>query len=452
MDLNWQKWSKRLSGRASESQVYNLNDPRWGQDDRPSDQNDRPQSDDRPSGQRPGQQGPNQGPPDLDELWRDFNRKLGGILGGGGQGGGRQSGVASGGSGGSGASRFGIGMIVVLAVLIWAGTGIFIVQEGEQAVVTRFGKYSKTVDAGFQWRLPYPFEQHETVSTTQLRSVDVGGDRVIPATGLRESSMLTADENIVDIRFVVQYRLNDARAYLFETSDPTTAVVKAAETSVREVVGKMKMDEALVEERDQIAPRVRGLMQTILDRYKVGIEVVGVNLQLVRPPVQVQEAFDDVLKASQERDRQKNEAQAYANNVVPRARGTASRMVEDAEGYRARIVAQAEGDARRFAEIQAEYAKAPQVTRERLYIDAMKDVYRNTTKVMVDTRSGSNVMYLPLDKITEMSSRGTARTGSTANSAGSTSSASSTGSSSSSSQTGNNALRDDLRSRDRGSR
>ncbi|GAA6141190.1 hypothetical protein NBRC116584_10080 [Hydrogenophaga sp. 5NK40-0174] len=343
-------------------------------------------------------------------------------------------------------------MIVVIALLIWAGTGIFIVQEGEQAVITRFGKYSKTVDAGFQWRLPYPFERHETVSTTQLRSVDIGGDRLIPATGLRDSSMLTADENIVDIRFVVQYRLNDARAYLFETSDPVTAVVKAAETSVREVVGKMKMDDALVEERDQIAPRVRGLMQTILDRYKVGIEVVGVNIQLVRPPVQVQDAFDDVLKARQERDRQKNEARAYANNVVPKARGTASRMVEDAEGYRARIVAQAEGDARRFAAIQAEYAKAPQVTRERLYIDAMKDVYRNTTKVMVDTRSGSNVMYLPLDKIAEMSSRRAAGASApAANDSGSSNTSAGT-SAGSGSQNSNNSLRDDLRSRDRGGR
>ncbi len=451
MDLNWQKWSKRFSGRASETQVYNLNDPRWGQEDRPSEQGDRQQPEERPGGQRPGQQGPNQGPPDLDELWRDFNRKLGGILGGGGgQGGGRAGGGSSG--GGGGASRFGVGMVGVLALLIWAGTGIFIVQEGEQAVVTRFGKYSKTVDAGFQWRLPYPFEQHETVSTTQLRSVDIGGDRLIPATGLRDSSMLTADENIVDIRFVVQYRLNDARAYLFETSDPGMAVVKAAETSVREVVGKMRMDEALVEERDQIAPRVRRLMQTILDRYKVGIEVVGVNLQLVRPPVQVQEAFDDVLKASQERDRQKNEAQAYANNVVPRASGTASRMLEEAEGYRARIVAQAEGDARRFAAIQTEYAKAPQVTRERMYIDAMKDVYRNTTKVMVDTRNGSNVMYLPLDKITEMSARGAAGSAASGQSDTSASTAASSNGSDSTNQTSNNSLRDDLRSRSRGSR
>jgi membrane protease subunit HflK len=232
--------------------------------------------------------------------------------------------------------------------------------------------------------------------------VDVGRDAIVPATGLRESSMLTEDENIVDIKFVVQYRLKDAREYLFESRDPDGAVVKAAETAVREVVGKMKMDAALVEERDQIAPRVRQLMQTILDRYKVGIAVESVNLQLVRPPEQVQAAFDDVLKAGQERNRAKDEAQAYANDVVPRARGAASRLNEEAEGYRSRIVAQAEGDAQRFRSILAEYQKAPQVTRDRMYVDTMKEVFSSVTKVMVDAKSGSNLLYLPLDKIVQM--------------------------------------------------
>ena len=202
----------------------------------------------------------------------------------------------------------------------------------------------------------------------------------------------------------MQYRLNDARAFLFESRDPDAAVVKVAETAVREVVGKMKMDAALAEERDQIAPRVRTLMQNILDRYKVGIEVVGINLQQggVRPPEQVQASFDDVLKAGQERERAKNEAQAYANDVVPRARGAASRLTEEAEGYRARIVAQAEGDSQRFRSVLAEYQKAPQVTRERMYTDAMQEIYSNVTKVLVDSKSGSNLLYLPLDKIMQM--------------------------------------------------
>ena len=391
--------------------VFNLNDPRWGRGEeggeRPGASDDGQRQPTRP--QRPqGPQGPNQGPPDLDELWRDFNRKLGGLFGGKGGGGG------SGMGGGQGsfnpnpkAAGIGAGLIGGVALLIWLGTGFFIVQEGQQAVITQFGRYHSTVGAGFQWRLPYPVQRHETVFVTQLRSVDVGRDAIVPATGLRESSMLTEDENIVDIKFVVQYRLKDAREFLFESRDPDAAVVKAAETAVREVVGKMKMDAVLAEEREQIAPRVRALMQTILDRYKVGIDVARVALQQggVRPPEQVQAAFDDVLKASQERDRAKNEAEAYANDVVPRARGAASRLKEEAEGYRARIVAQAEGDAQRFRSILTEYQKAPQVTRDRMYVDTMKDVFNNVTKVMVDSKAGSNLLYLPLDKIMQVTAQ-----------------------------------------------
>jgi modulator of FtsH protease HflK len=395
--------------------MFNLNDPRWGRgDDEPrNDAGQEPGRDDdrNPQRQPPRGQGPNQGPPDLDELWRDFNRKLGGLLGNKGRGGNQGGGNGSGGNGGMQgfnpnpkATGIGFGLIAGVAVLIWMGTGFFIVQEGQQAVITQFGKYHSSVGAGFNWRLPYPIQRHETVFVTQIRSVDVGRDNVVPATGLRESAMLTEDENIVEIKFAVQYRLNDARAFLFESRDPDAAVVKVAETAVREVVGKMKMDAALAEERDQIAPRVRTLMQSILDRYKVGIEVVGINLQQggVRPPEQVQASFDDVLKAGQERERAKNEAQAYANDVVPRARGAASRLTEEAEGYRARIVAQAEGDSQRFRAVLTEYQKAPQVTRERMYTDAMQEIYSNVTKVLVDSKSGSNLLYLPLDKIMQM--------------------------------------------------
>ncbi|MDO8373941.1 MAG: FtsH protease activity modulator HflK, partial [Polaromonas sp.] len=277
--------------------------------------------------------------------------------------------------------------------------------EGQQAVITQFGKYQSTVGAGFNWRLPYPIQRHEIVVVTQIRSVDVGRDVVIKATGLRDSAMLTEDENIVEIKFAVQYRLSDARAYLFESKDPASAVVQAAETAVREVVGKMKMDLALAEERDQIGPRVRVLMQTILDRYKVGVEVVAINLQQsgVRPPEQVQAAFDDVLKAGQERERAKNEAQAYANDVIPRAVGSASRLKEEADAYKARIAAQAQGDAQRFSSVLVEYQKAPQVTRDRMYTDAMQQVYSNVTKVLVESKQGSNLLYLPLDKIMQQS-------------------------------------------------
>jgi modulator of FtsH protease HflK len=395
--------------------MFNLNDPRWGRDEGGQDgRND----EDARGGQRPRGQGPNQGPPDLDELWRDFNRKLGGLLGNrrpNGQGGPNNGGGNGGGGGRPGfnpnpkAAGFGAGLIIGIAVLIWLGTGFFIVQEGQQAVITQFGRYHSTVGAGFNWRLPYPVQRHETVFVTQLRSVDVGRDNIVPATGLRESSMLTEDENIVDIKFVVQYRLSDARAFLFESRDPDLAVLKAAETAVREVVGKMRMDAVLAEERDQIAPRVRTLMQTILDRYNVGIDVVAVNLQQggVRPPEQVQAAFDDVLRAGQERERAKNEAEAYANDVVPRARGTASRLIEESEGYKARISAQAQGDAQRFKSVLAEYQKAPQVTRDRLYTETMQQIYGNVTKVLVDTRNGgSNLLYLPLDRLMQAAGSG----------------------------------------------
>ncbi|MCX7814938.1 MAG: FtsH protease activity modulator HflK [Tepidimonas ignava] len=373
--------------------MFNLNDPRWG----------RGGPDDDGRARRP-RDGDGQ-PPDLDELWRDFNRKLGGLFGGRGGGG---DGGRSGWPGAEPPRRpdakgagIGVGLIAGVAVLIWLGTGFFVVQEGQQAVITQFGRYHSTVGAGFNWRLPYPIQRHETVFVTQIRSVDIGRDAIVRATGLRESAMLTEDENIVEIKFAVQYRLSDARAYLFNSRDPDAAVVKAAETAVREVVGKMKMDAALAEEREQIAPRVRTLMQTILDRYNVGIEIVGINLQAggVRPPEQVQAAFDDVLKAGQERERAKNEAEAYANDVVPRARGAAARLLQEAEGYKARIVAQAQGDAQRFALVQAEYAKAPQVMRERLYLEAMQQIYANVTKVLIDTRQQSSLLYLPLDKI-----------------------------------------------------
>jgi membrane protease subunit HflK len=298
-----------------------------------------------------------------------------------------------------------LGLAAGVVVLIWLATGFFIVQEGQQAVITQFGRYHSTAGAGFNWRAPFPIQRHEVVFVTQIRSLDVGRDTIIKATGLRESAMLTEDENIVEIKFAVQYRLTDARAYLFESKNPTDSVMQAAETAVREVVGKMRMDAALSEDREQIAPRVRSIMQVILDRYNVGIEVVGINLQQggVRPPEQVQAAFDDVLKAGQERERAKNEAEAYANDVIPRAVGSASRLKEEADAYKSRLVAQAQGDAQRFKSLYSEYQKAPQVTRDRLYINAMQEIYSSVTKVLVESKQGSNMLYLPLDKIMQLS-------------------------------------------------
>jgi modulator of FtsH protease HflK len=400
--------------------MFNLNDPRWGRDeDKSTPEESKPEAnnDDRPAARPPKPQGkgPNQGPPDLDELWRDFNRKLSGLFGGA-KGGPKRGGFGGNNNGGGGGSfqpdmksaGIGAGLIAAVALLIWLGTGFFIVQEGQQAVITQFGKYNNTVGAGFNWRLPYPVQRHEVVVVTQIRSVDVGRDTIIKATGLRDSAMLTEDENILDVKFSVQYRLSDARAYLFETKDPTAAVVQAAETAVREVVGKMRLNAALGEEREQIAPRIRVLAQAILDRYKIGIEIVAINMQQggVRAPDQVQAAFDDVNKAGQERERAKNEGQAYANDVIPRAVGSASRLKEEADAYRARIVAQAEGDSQRFRSVLGEYQKAPQVTRDRMYIEAMQQVYSNVTKVMVESRLGSNLLYLPLDKIMQATGAG----------------------------------------------
>ena len=384
--------------------VFNLNDGRWG---RGQDQQNNASNGSDPGNQSPpppeGNRRPpsSNGPPDLDELWRDLNRKLGQLFGGNGSGNNPPSG---GGQGPFKNAGWGLGIVGGIAFLIWLGSGFFIVQEGQQAVITQFGRYDSTVGAGINWRMPYPIQRHEVVFVTQIRSLDIGRDAIIKATGLRESAMLTEDENIVEIKFAVQYRLTDARAYLFESKNPTDAVMQAAETAVREVVGKMRMDAALSEDREQIAPRVRKIMQTILDHYNVGIEVVGINLQQggVRPPEQVQAAFDDVLKAGQERERAKNEAEAYANDVVPRAVGSASRLKQEADAYKSRIVAQAQGDAQRFRSLYAEYQKAPQVTRDRLYINAMKEIYGNVTKVLVESRQGSNMLYLPLDKIMQM--------------------------------------------------
>ncbi|HEU5296891.1 MAG TPA: FtsH protease activity modulator HflK [Burkholderiaceae bacterium] len=344
--------------------------------------------------------GRNDGPPDLDELWRDFNRRLGGLFGT--KGGSRRSDSNGGGppyQPDMKSAGIGISLIALVVLLVWAGSGFFIVQEGQQAVVSTFGKYSYTSDAGFQWRFPYPFQAHETVPVTQLRSKEIGRNNVVQATGLRDSSMLTQDENIVDIRFTVQYRLKDARAYLFENRDPDAAVEQAAESAVREIVGRSKVDSVLYEQREALSTDLVKLVQTQLDRLGAGILVVNVNVQNVQVPEQVQAAFNDAVKAGADRDRLKNEGQAYSSDVVPKARGTAARLREEAQGYKQRVIAQADGDAQRFRSVLAEYQRAPAVTRDRLYLETMQQVYSSVSKVMVESRNGSNLLYLPLDRL-----------------------------------------------------
>ncbi len=425
------------------SRMFNLNDGRWGRSDNaapppPDDASSGsggaptpPPAPPQPAAPSPapsqpsggsggGSGGPNQGPPDLDELWRDFNRKLGGLFGGNKQppksdqtDWNRYNQGGNGGGGNNGgfqpdmkSAGIGAGLIGVVALLIWLGTGFFIVQEGQQAVITRFGALNRTVDAGFNWRIPYPFERHETVALTQLRSIEIGRNTAVGNSGLKDWSVLTQDENIVDVRFTIQYRLKSAADYLFQNRTPDEAVVKAAESAIREVVGKSGMDTVLNKDRESIQRDVAKSVQFQLDRYKSGIDIQNVNITNVQPPEAVQAAFDDALKAGQDRDRAKNDGQSYANDVIPRARGAASRLKEEADGYKARVVAQAEGDSQRFRVIYTEYAKAPQVTRDRMYLDAMQQIYSNTTKILVDSKQGNSLLYLPLDKIMQMSNAG----------------------------------------------
>jgi len=358
--------------------LMSLNDPQWGR---------------RPSGG-------NQGPPDLEELWRNINRKLEGLFG-------RRGGGPERTPGAGPRSLGGIGLLAVLVLVVWLASGFYIVPEGQRGVVLRFGKLVETTMPGPRWHLPYPIESAEVVNLLGVRTVEVGYRNNVKSKVLKESLMLTDDENIIDVQFAVQYVLKSPADYLFNSREPDEAVLQAAETAVREVVGKSSMDFVLYEGRAEVAARAHKLMQSILDRYGTGINVSKVTMQNAQPPEQVQAAFDDAVRAGQDRERQKNEGQAYANDVIPKARGMAARLLEEAEGYKQRVIEQAEGDASRFRQIVAEYNKAPQVTRDRLYIDAMQQILSSSSKVLIDQKGGSgNLLYLPLDKLMQMTGTG----------------------------------------------
>jgi membrane protease subunit HflK len=355
-----------------------LNDPNWGRGSR-------------------GPQGPgggNQGPPDLDELWRNFNRRLSELFGRRRRGGDEPPTPPSSWQIGGGA-----GVLVALIILVWLASGFFIVVEGQRGIVLTFGRFSQETSPGLRWRLPWPIQSHEIVNLAQVRTLEVGYRNNVRTKVLRESLMLTDDENIVDLQFAVQYLVKDARDYVFNVRRPDESAMQIAETAMREVIGKSTMDAILYETQVDVANRTRDLMQSIHDRYGTGIQVSTVTIQNAQPPEQVQAAFDDAVKAGQDRERQKNEGQAYANDVIPRARGTASRLQQEAEGYRQRVMASAEGDASRFRAVLAEYAKAPAVTRERIYIETMQQVLSSTSKVMMDYRGAGNLLYLPLDRL-----------------------------------------------------
>jgi len=342
------------------------------------------------------------GPPDLEELLRKLNAKISALMGG-------KGGAGKGGAGSSGGGTptqgfaGGIGLIAGIIALIWLGSGFYIVDASQRGVVLRFGKNIEVTEAGPRWHLPFPIESVEIVNLSQVRTVEVGYRENVKNKMPKESLMLTDDENIIDIQFAVQYFLSDVGEYLFNNRMPDENVRQAAETAIREVVGKNKMDFVLYEGREQVAASATKLIQEILNRYQSGILISKLTMQNAQPPEQVQAAFDDAVKAGQDRERQKNEGQAYANDVVPRARGTAARLIQESQGYKQSVTANAEGDASRFKQVLVEYEKAPAVTRERMYLDMMQQVMGNVSKVMVDQRNGSSLLYLPLDKLLETS-------------------------------------------------
>ncbi|WP_144146266.1 FtsH protease activity modulator HflK [Paraburkholderia sp. BCC1884] len=369
--------------------LLSLNDPRWGRGDGNGDRQ-RPNEPKRP----PGKDG--EGPPDLDEMWRDFNRRLSRVFGrkgGGGAGGGRPD-------NGRGA-RIGVGIVIGVLVAIYLGSGVFVVQDGQAAVVMQFGKYRYTAGQGVHWRLPYPFEAHELVNIGQTRQVEIGRNNVVRLANVKDASMLTHDADIVDVRFAVQYQVSKPTDYLFRSVDPDQSVMQAGQAAVRSIVGARSTSDILYQDRETIRQQLVAAIQQSLDEYQSGLTVTGVTIQGVQAPDQVQAAFDDAAKVHQENDRAKRDAEAYAADLLPRAQADVQRQVDEAKTYSDKTVAQAQGDAERFKQVYAQYSKAPAVIRERMYLETMQQIYSNTTKVFVDGRSGNNVLYLPLDKLVE---------------------------------------------------
>jgi modulator of FtsH protease HflK len=390
--LNYQLRNKFQRGNMTE---MSMNDPQWGK---------RPNKNEN-------------GPPDFDEIVRKFNQKLNGLFGkkspatGGGDGGGNQFGGPSKAVMGGG-FLFAIG----LAVAVWLASGFYIVETGRKGIELRLGKYKQTTGAGLNWRLPYPVESHEIVNIDNVEVIEIGHRNNQKAKVPEEAQMLTEDQNIVDVQFAVQYTLRSPEDFLFNNKDPKEAVKQVAETAMREIVGKSKMDFVLYEGRADIGARAKVLMQTLLDRYKTGIQISTVTMQNAQPPQPVQASFDDAVRAKQIREQLKNEGEAYANDILPKARGSAARLLEEAEGYKQTVVANAQGDASRFSQILTEYEKAPGVTRERIYLDVMQQVMQNSSKVLVDQKAGQNLLYLPLDKLMQMQAPSASYDGSSAES------------------------------------
>lgn len=395
--------SRRHTAVSDGVSEMSINDPQWGK--RGGGGNN--------SGGGGGNNNGGGGPPDLDQIIKKFNEKLMSIFGqkpnpnngnndnkGGGGGFNAPSGAAMGG---------GIALAASLALAVWLATGFYIVEEGSRGIELRLGEYTQTTTPGPRWHWPYPIETVEVVNIQNLRAIEVGHRNSQKTKMKEESLMLTEDQNIVDVQFAVQYLLKSPEDFLFKNRSPDEAVRQVAETAMREVVGRSKMDFVLYEGRGEIAARVKVLMQQILDRYSTGISISNVNLQNAQPPEQVQGSFDDAVRAKQDKERLKNEGEAYANDIIPKARGLAARLIEEASGHKERVVANAQGDASRFSAIVTEYEKAPQVTRERMYLETVQQIMQNTSKVLVDQKGGQNLLYLPLDKIMQMTNSQTSQ-------------------------------------------
>lgn len=330
------------------------------------------------------------GPPDLDEVVRKLQQRLGSLFGAGRSGGG--GGARAGRSG----SSFNYGLLLLVIIVLWGLSGIYVVDQAERGIVLRFGKYVATTMPGPHWHIPYPIEQVRRVNVARIRTVQFGSRR--GELGSRKALMLTKDENIVDVELEVQYRVKNARAYLFNVRNPDTVLLQVAESALREVVGKSTMDFVITTGRARVVAQTEVLTQGILDHYGAGLEVTSVNMPYAQPPEQVKSAFDDAIKAREDEQRYKNEAEAYANGIIPVARGGAARLTQAAQGYKASVVARAEGRTSRFLQVLTEYRKAPAVTRERMYLDTMQSVLGNSTKILLDVKGGHNVFYLPLGR------------------------------------------------------
>ncbi|KWN06855.1 HflK protein [Burkholderia territorii] len=369
--------------------LLSINDPRWGRGDGKGNDGSRPRANE--SKRPPG--GDGDGPPDLDEMWRNFNRRLSGLFGGKGGNGFRPDNGR--------AARVGVGIVIGVLVAVYAGSGLFVVQDGQTGVVLQFGKLSGTVGQGVHWRAPYPFASHEIVDTSQVRSIEIGRNNVVRLANVKEAAMLTRDADIVDVRFIVQYRIRSATDYLFRSVDPERSVSQAAQAAVRAIVGTRSAADMLNQDRDALREQLSAAIQRDLDRYQSGLEITAVTMQSVAAPEQTQAAYAEVAKAREDREAAKRAAQAYANDLLPKAQGDAAKLADEAKAYADRVVTEAEGDADRFKQVYAQYSKAPAVIRERMYLETMQDIYSKATKVFVGNKGGNSVVYLPLDKLVE---------------------------------------------------